>query len=376
MNDELVTRCASCGAANAATLRFCTSCGTPMPEPEPVRTLFADETAAAATVGTCGSCGAALANGLRFCTSCGSAVSAPETTAPTTAIPAVPAAAPPPRPPGCARCGAALAPGLAFCTTCGMATGVAPVGQVPQRTGAPRRSRAWLAGALVLLLVAGGGAAAWFVTRDDDIDRAVDREPSSSRSTDAGDGESAADESSDDTSPSTEPEPSVSASASASVVTPPPAPDPVTCWDGSGAELVSDCSLPSGRAGLEYVFPTISGSCKDLGSSPSIRRTLLVQCNTSLADGTRVKLNYSQWESVGDARAHYDDKLPSLGIVNGSYTWAGFPPGGGDYNIAGVYTNEPFSVSAYAPTQEDATDALVTLVRGQTADEVRGRPTS
>ena len=64
---------------------------------------------------------------------------------------------------------------------------------------------------------------------------------------------------------------------------------------------------------------------------------------------------------MADARAHYDDKLPSLGIVNGSYTWAGFPPGGGDYNIAGVYTNEPFKRVRLRATQEDATDALVTL---------------
>jgi hypothetical protein len=150
---------------------------------------------------------------------------------------------------------------------------------------------------------------------------------------------------------------------------------PYTCWDGTPAQSIDACTLPEGRAGLEYVFPSMANqSCSRLGASPAIGRTDLVQCRAYLDDGTEIKVNYSKWESVSAGRDHYDGKLTRTSADGGAYyTWTG--RAGRQYNAAGLFVTEPFSTSVYAPTEEDLALALG-LLQGRPPDQVRGGPTT
>jgi hypothetical protein len=235
-----------------------------------------------------------------------------------------------------------------------------------------RRRGLWLAAAaVVLLLGAGAGLGAWFANRDDDSSRATDRgasdEPSSATE-DPGDDSS-------ETSDGDDAEPSESASAEPSPSATSEAPAPVTCWDGAPAQQVSECTSPEGRAGLEYVFPSMAGQeCSALGASPAIGRTALIQCYGYLDDGTKIKINYSVWDSVDYGIAHYDGK----GLVRADspevYGWTG--RAGRQFNAAFIYTADPISASWYAPTAEGMGLALSTgVVEGRPAGEVRGEPT-
>ena len=92
-------KCA-CGAENAANVKFCPECGTKKPEPKP-------EPKPEATEWTC-ACGAKNAMNVKFCPECGA--KKPEAAAP---APEAPKAT------FCAECGAKLEAGTRFCPECG-----------------------------------------------------------------------------------------------------------------------------------------------------------------------------------------------------------------------------------------------------------------
>jgi membrane protease subunit (stomatin/prohibitin family) len=87
--------CPSCGTANAAEAKFCSSCGTTIAPP---------------TV-ECPSCGTANVAGAKFCSSCG------------TAMVAAPA--------HCTGCGLEIPAGAKFCAGCGQAVGTPAGGDAP-----------------------------------------------------------------------------------------------------------------------------------------------------------------------------------------------------------------------------------------------------
>ena len=346
MDDDLGVPCTVCYQRSAAGMRFCTSCGTPLPEVEPPRPLFVDDTLISAVpVGTCRSCGAVVADGLRFCTGCG----APVGTAPAAPLASLHSPPPPPPPPSPLLPPplSALAPPL---------TGPPPPLGGPPRP-ARRSGRVVLVLAVVLLLV-GGGVGAWALTRDDDSSQPAAAPPVTDPPADGGDLPS------EGTSTDVVPSPSAVA----------PAVPPVTCWDGSTTERVANCSVPQGRAGLRYVFPGMRGQeCSRLGASPTIDRTALVQCVAYLDDGTAIKINYSQWGSVASANDHYSGKLDSARGPRGLQRWIGQVRG--QYNGAQVYRDEPFSTSTYAPTEAALLEALGSVAQGRQPESIRGRPT-
>ena len=120
---EVEIMCPGCGRTIKGATKFCTYCGTTLPEPN----LNPDAEyaipnnkplAAAPAAGTCTKCGAPLKPGAAFCVNCGEPLGA----APAEPQPAVQAA---PEPVAaavtavCPSCGAELYEGDAFCTNCG-----------------------------------------------------------------------------------------------------------------------------------------------------------------------------------------------------------------------------------------------------------------
>ena len=98
--------CTSCGTANAAGAKFCSSCGNALAPP----------------MSTCPSCGTTNQAEAKFCSSCG------------TALVHAPA--------HCTNCGAELATGAKFCAGCGQATAPSPAPAAASAAAVPAASTA------------------------------------------------------------------------------------------------------------------------------------------------------------------------------------------------------------------------------------------
>ena len=103
--------CPNCGQETAAGAKFCSNCGTPMPQAAPQQTA-------------CPRCGSPLEANVRFCANCGERIPqagaaelqtgshfAGGDTAPEQRV--------------CANCGSVLTEGMEFCTHCGASVGAA-----------------------------------------------------------------------------------------------------------------------------------------------------------------------------------------------------------------------------------------------------------
>lgn len=145
------------------------------------------------------------------------------------------------------------------------------------------------------------------------------------------------------------------------------------CWDGGMVAAVAECPLPTGRAGLEHVFLHLDSSCVDREPSEAIGRVVLVECAPVLADGTRVRVEYSEWASVGDGLAHYDEKALLRADNEQLYGWQG--AFGAEFTGAYLFREVPLSAAWYAPTQEQAVEVLSSgLVEPQSFATLRGEP--
>lgn len=249
--------------------------------------------------------------------------------------------------------------------------------------GAPKPGRGRLLVALVavLALAAGGGTAAWFLTRPDDktaTDRAEDDNTDKGSDDEDSDEPAADDSDGDGDSAGASAGATVSAEPSASPTTAPtPVVAPYLCWDGSPADDLAECTMPSGKEGLAYVFPSMKyagSSCGRPISSPDIGRIAMVQCVTYLDDGSRIKVNYSKWRSVGAAREHYSGKLDVELGADGVDVYSGWVKDFTEFNYAYVYSDYPFSASAYGASETDVQNAGARFV-GVGPDEVKGSAT-
>jgi hypothetical protein len=156
--------------------------------------------------------------------------------------------------------------------------------------------------------------------------------------------------------------------------TAPPAPAPAgaTCWDGSAAESVSQCSKPEGAAGLAWVFPNLSqqkcGEPTETGPGVVLR----ILCVDRLTDGSRVQVGYYQWESVRAGITFYDDQGLTRADDRGVLRWTG--GSGGTAKSAALYGNAPFSltVTVRASAQPGPDDDRIFTLRPP--DQLRGEP--
>lgn len=311
--------CPSCGVVAGASQQFCTECGTTLP-PVGAWSPFGS------VPGACAGCGTVNAEGLRFCTMCGRPAEAPVPTQPLVA-----ASGP-------------TAPGLDR----------RPRGS---RTGV----RVAVIAGLTLALLA-GGLAAWFVTRDDDQVPEADRVASASPTAGAS-----------PTAPTTAAEPEPESEAE----TAPAARPGARCWDDSTASDVEACSSPSGRRGLEWVFPSMATQeCADLKARSGSPRVQLWECFATLSDGTPVRINYAQWDSVTQGYDHFSDFLGRpVEVTNrfgelALYRWNGEVEG--EHERAVIDARVPFSVAVFVSDPAQREPAFEQLVRLRPGDQFRG----
>ncbi len=310
---------------------------------------------------TCGRCGGTVAGHLAFCTHCGSPMaSGPPPVQPPVQPPIQPPVQHPPTQPAFAP--PAYAPPQGYAP----APGYAPP---PAYPAPPRKRRTGLVALWVVLalLVVGGGVTAAVLLLDD--------EPEGARVYDASDRASSTDEPSDE--PSEEPTASVSAvpseTMSASPVEPTASPTPVQCWNGPAPSL-ADCTSPTGRAGIEWVFP----SMKDADCSPAeAERAQLWNCYDYLDDGAVIRFNYSEWYSFAAAAAHYRNPGYREGysenrLDDGRYLWLSYDLGKGQYKAALAYSRAPWSVTVYADTTAHRDAALRELLVMRPREQLRG----
>ena len=83
----------------------------------------------------------------------------------------------------------------------------------------------------------------------------------------------------------------------------------VTCWNGDVKTDERSCVLPTGRAGLEHVFPSFDPeqqTCRDeLVENPQFKRPAMWTCDVELA--APVSITYSQVSGAKAARRYFGD---------------------------------------------------------------------
>lgn len=180
-----------------------------------------------------------------------------------------------------------------------------------------------------------------------------------------------ADESSAGTEASTGPTEEASSSA--------PAPEgDVTCWDGSQVEQVSDCdSIPSGEAGLTWVFPSMKDQVCTGGDLTGDRAEAW-SCTTPF-NGEDVRVTYTRWDSVAAARSGFDDELgTSHTIRNPEDTEDVFEewvaPGRGGHVFVRLFVDFPYSVEVESTIAYEGSDIAVDGYDDNGAKLVRFRP--
>ena len=139
---------------------------------------------------------------------------------------------------------------------------------------------------------------------------------------------------------------------------PEPEPPPeVTCWDGGVVEGADECTMPSGQAGLRWVFPTFHpgrDDCVDvLVSHPEYARPAMYECDFKVA-GRWVKVAYMQLAGVDPARRFFEKSFPEsdrerVRTAEGAayrYVWRQRTDDG--FELATMYTDFPYAVSITA----------------------------
>ena len=134
----------------------------------------------------------------------------------------------------------------------------------------------------------------------------------------------------------------------------------VICWDGSAAADQTLCSVPSGRAGLSTVFPSLGtdSSCEPISASVS-GKVEVYEC----VHGD-VLLRYSRWAVGSDKFAYYDQSngVPGsawfIGEEFAGREWSSYDSSVGEtrgYQWSAAYRYSPFSVSVEGASQADLT---------------------
>ena len=159
-----------------------------------------------------------------------------------------------------------------------------------------------------------------------------------------------------------------------------PAARSVTCWDGSESPR-TDCPVPTGAAGLRWVFPSFrpSGRCvaatfaDDGGPRPT-----QYDCTLRLG-GAPVTVSYSQRSTLTRGLSYFAkryDGIQPRTVAGGErllYRDAA-PRADGSFEVTASYARYPFAVTVGAPSLALADRALADLVDFRPAAFVLVRP--
>ena len=137
------------------------------------------------------------------------------------------------------------------------------------------------------------------------------------------------------------------------------------CWDGSPSARLTTCSLPSGREGMNWVFP--DSNAANCGRQGVRTRELSVWCYPG-----PVETHYSEWASVSAAEYEYENQRSTPAARWRGYLRWNITPADGSVKVALVHPAAPFSVTLYADNPSERDRALQQL-RLRPIGEVMGQ---
>lgn len=167
-----------------------------------------------------------------------------------------------------------------------------------------------------------------------------------------------------------------------------PDPEPVdavadaTCWDGE-TRPADECAMPSGRAGLRWVFPSFRPD--DLGcrnvllDRPKSKRPTMFECEDRVGSEP-VTITYSELNGVEQARRYLEKAYGSppeevAGDGSRRLVWTEGDEAGDDvYKLDVIYADLPYGVEVRADSAQARDRALDSLVRFRPEDQISVRP--
>ncbi len=232
---------------------------------------------------------------------------------------------------------------LRVAQTAGSSAGGANGSRVAHGTGSARRFAAWAA-ALLLVVGLGGVAVALLGARDAGDSSAA---PPASR-------ESTTPQTKSRASGATKPaKPQASSDETTEASAKPAATDAaleVVCWDSSAATSSRECPPPSGRRGLETVFPSLDDACGAVGTQGVSGKAEVYECRYGA-----YMIRYSRWVKGADRYSYLNSANPNAlhppwtfkGVFYGR-AWVSFedsPTENMKYQWSATYRGNPYSVS-------------------------------
>lgn len=149
----------------------------------------------------------------------------------------------------------------------------------------------------------------------------------------------------------------------------------LTCWDGVSVAAASQCSTPSGAAGMASVFPSFD----DCAPPPQHQadKAEVFECTSD-----QFEVRYSRWTDGADRAGYLDEANPGavkepwvLGGETSGTTWTSYestdldPTENQRYQWSATYTDAPFSVSVEG-VNEAARQAGIAHIRAKPASQV------
>lgn len=163
------------------------------------------------------------------------------------------------------------------------------------------------------------------------------------------------------------------------------APDAVRCWDGAQVVDADECGPPTGRAGLEWVFPSFRPAddrCRDaLAEQPGLRRPTMWACDVEVS-GVPVTLTYSELSGTRPGRIflqqEYGGAEPTVVEAdNGTpvrLEWRRRLPEGAGFAVSVMYVDHPYAVEVRTEERDVREEALRDVVRFRGIATLTTRP--
>jgi hypothetical protein len=158
-----------------------------------------------------------------------------------------------------------------------------------------------------------------------------------------------------------------------------PPPAAYKCWDGTAVDSLSSCSLPTGTAGLVWVFPTIDAdttTCSAIDAADVAAGA--IEGYTCTLDGAKGSANFYRWSSRTTAAGYYDE----TGVQSTAWTGTSGASLGDVWILKDdsaptprqrfyVYSDAPFSAEFYMETDADV-DAWMKVFSVRLPDAIYG----